>query len=108
MKFIVYPNKTTLLEYENEAHKSEYGLVNSDILNSFISSYKFFNELLNIISEGLNNNGRKEVPAKESIFRNQLRIDLPLHLHNNFHQLQSQPKENIMNKLSTALLRIFL
>lgn len=48
-----YPNKQTLLEYENEARQTEYGIVNSDILNSFLSCYKELDELLTKINNKL-------------------------------------------------------
>lgn len=60
-----YPNRTTLLEYENEARQTEYGIVNADILNSFIQCYKFLDELFNLISKGFDNQEGKEVTPKE-------------------------------------------
>jgi hypothetical protein len=49
-----YPDKQTLLEYENEARQTEYGIVNSDILNSYLTCYKNIDELLNKIDANLN------------------------------------------------------
>lgn len=44
-----YPERKTILEYENEARQPEYGEVNKDILNSYISCYKDLDEFLNLI-----------------------------------------------------------
>lgn len=53
-----YPQKQTLLEYENEQRLPEYGIVNADILNSFLVCYKELHELLNKISGILNEIGK--------------------------------------------------
>ncbi len=42
-----YPERKTILEYENETRQIEYGEVNKDILNSYIICYKELNEFLN-------------------------------------------------------------
>lgn len=44
-----YPERKTILEYENETRQTEYGEVNKDILNSYIVCYKELNEFLNQI-----------------------------------------------------------
>ena len=49
-----YPDKQTLLEYENDARQTEHGVVNSDILNSFLTCYKNIDELLSKIDANLN------------------------------------------------------
>jgi hypothetical protein len=48
-----YPNKQILLEYENDARQTEYGVVNSDVINSFLSCYKTIDELLSKIDAHL-------------------------------------------------------
>jgi hypothetical protein len=57
-----YPNKETLLEYENEARRTEYGIVNTEVLNSFLSCYKSLNELLTEIDRKLIPGSNKELP----------------------------------------------
>lgn len=44
-----YPDKLSLLEYENEARQQEYGIVNSEIINSYLSCYKTIDDLLSKI-----------------------------------------------------------
>lgn len=41
-----YPERKTILEYENETRLTEFGEVNKDILNSYIVCYKELNEFL--------------------------------------------------------------
>jgi hypothetical protein len=41
-----YPERKTILEYENETRQTEYGEVNKDILNSYIICYKELNDFL--------------------------------------------------------------
>lgn len=45
-----YPEKKTILEYENETRQTEYGEVNKEILNSYIICYKELDEFLNQIN----------------------------------------------------------
>lgn len=49
-----YPERQTLLEYQNEARQTEYGIVNADILNSYLTCYKYIDELLSEIDVNLN------------------------------------------------------
>lgn len=44
-----YPERKTILEYMNESNTVEYGVVNQDVLNSFLNCYKELNELLDKI-----------------------------------------------------------
>lgn len=48
-----YPRRLTLLEYEHEERKCQYGLVNTDILNSFLACYKELDEFLSHIDKNL-------------------------------------------------------
>ena len=48
-----YPEKQTLLEYENDVRQIEHGVVNSDILNSFLKCYENIYELLSKIDANL-------------------------------------------------------
>jgi hypothetical protein len=49
-----YPEKQTVLEYENNAKQAEYAVVNSEILNSYLTCYGQLDELLNKVSASLN------------------------------------------------------
>lgn len=49
-----YPEKQTVIEYENDAKQKEYAVVNSDILNSYITCYGQLDELLNKVLASLN------------------------------------------------------
>lgn len=49
-----YPEKQAVLEYENDTKQAEYAIVNSDILNSYLTCYGQLDELLNKISASLN------------------------------------------------------
>ncbi len=50
-----YPEKKTLLEYQNENGEVEYGEVNQLILNSFLQCYQELDQILNQIKTASNN-----------------------------------------------------